>query len=177
MRPQIVGVKMIQSRRAIVSAFISLSLAWPLSVARADQLFQRFLPLLIDIEGWQAEKPKGVSMHTSDLNMTTASRDYQRGKAELHAGVVIGPTAEATLGPLEEGMNVQTTAGHVVSGTMHGMQVLRTFYQEQKSGVLIVGLTKDALFNLSYVGVTEDEAVALAEKFDWKAIQSAAQAK
>jgi hypothetical protein len=36
-----------------------------------------------------------------------------------------------------------------------------------------VALDKDAMFSLSYNGMTEDEALALAEKFDWKAIQAA----
>ena len=168
---------MIQSRRAIVSALISLSLVWPLSVAHADQPFQRILPLLIDIEGWQAEKPKGMSMNTSDVNMTTATREYQRGPAQLHAGVILGPAADVTLGPLESGMNLQTTSGHALTGTMQGMQVLKTFNQEEKSGTVIVGLGKEAVFNFGYDGLTEDEAVALLEKFDLKAIQSAAQAK
>ena len=33
------------------------------------------------------------------------------------------------------------------------------------------------MFSLSYNGITEDEALALAEKFDWKAMQAATQAK
>jgi hypothetical protein len=40
-----------------------------------------------------------------------------------------------------------------------------------------VGLGKDAVFSFAYKGITEDEALALAEKFDWKAIQAATQKK
>jgi hypothetical protein len=41
----------------------------------------------------------------------------------------------------------------------------------------MVALDKSAMFSLAYEGLTEDEALQLAEKFDWKALQTAAQAK
>jgi len=57
------------------------------------------------------------------------------------------------------------------------MSVLKGFNNKDKSGSLIAGLGKDAMFTLAYKGVTEDEVLALAEKFDWKAMQAAAQTK
>src|SRR5262249_47345489 len=42
---------------------------------------QRFLPLLVDLGGWQGKKPDGMSMQMSDTSMTTATRDYERGTA------------------------------------------------------------------------------------------------
>jgi hypothetical protein len=53
------------------------------------------------------------------------------------------------------------------------MQVLRTYTTAQKSGALLVALDKDAMFSFSYNGLAEDEVLALAEKFDWKALQAA----
>ena len=35
------------------------------SAADADQAFQRFLPFLVDLDGWQGKKPEGFSMETS----------------------------------------------------------------------------------------------------------------
>ncbi len=168
---------MIKPRYGILSFFLALSVLWPLSFARADQPFQRFLPLLIDLDGWQGKKPDGMSMEMSNVSMTTATRDYQRGPAQVHASVMIGQAAAGALAPLQTGMNVQTGDGHVTTSTMHGMSVLKSFNKPQKSGTLIVALGKDALFNLAYNGIAEDEALALAEKFDWKAIQAAAQIK
>jgi len=40
-----------------------------------------------------------------------------------------------------------------------------------------VALDKDAMFSFSYNGMSEDEALAIAEKFDWKAIQAATKTK
>ena len=70
-----------------------------------------------------------------------------------------------------------TSDGHMITSTMHGLQVIKTFNTPQKSGAIMVALGKEALFSFSYNGITEDEAVTLAEKFDWKAIQAAAQTK
>ena len=64
-----------------------------------------------------------------------------------------------------------------ITATMHGMPVLKSFTANDKSGSLIVGLGKEAMFTFSYTGLREEEALVLAEKFDWKAIQTAAQAK
>jgi hypothetical protein len=72
---------------------------------------------------------------------------------------------------------LQTSEGDVVTSTMHGMSVLKSYNTPQKSGALMVALGKGAVFTFSYDAISEDEALALAEKFDWKAIQTATQAK
>jgi hypothetical protein len=168
---------MIGLPRAIFLGLVALSILWPLSSVRADQAFQRFLPLLIDLDGWQGKKPDGMSMEMPNMNVITATRDYQRGGAHVHAGVVIGQAAASALAPFQAGMNLQTGDGHMVTSTMHGLPVIKTFNTPQKSGAIMVALGKEAMFSFSYNGITEDEALALAEKFDWKAIQAAAQIK
>jgi len=154
-----------------------LSVLWPLSAVRADQPFQRLLPFLIDLDGWQGKKPEGASMQMSDTSMTTATRDYERGSAQLHAAVIVGQGAPGALPPMQGGMNIQTSEGHVISTTMHGMGVIKNYNIPEKSGSLLVSLSKDALFSITFEGITEEEALALAEKFDWKAIQVSAQKK
>jgi hypothetical protein len=168
---------MSNARRAICWTLVAVSILWPLSSARAEQPFQRFLPLLIDLNGWQGKKPDGISMEMPNNSMTTATRDYVRGSAQVHAGVVLGQAAAGVLAPFQTGMNVQTTDGHMISSTIQGLPVIKTFNTPQKSGAIIVALGKDALFTLSHNGIAEDEALALAEKFDLKAIQAAGQVK
>lgn len=157
--------------------FLALSVLWPLSTVRADQPFQRLLPLLIDLNGWKGNKPEGMSMQMSDTSMTTATRGYERGSAQVDASVLVGQSAVGALPQAQSGMNIQTSEGHMISTTMHGMPVLKNYNIPDKSGTFIVSLNKDAVFSLGFKGITEDEALALAEKFDWKAIQAAAQIK
>ena len=168
---------MARPRQAIFLCVLALSMMWPLAQAFADQAFQKFLPLFVDLDGWQGKKPDGMSMEMTNVSMTTATRDYAKGPAQVHATVALGQAAAGALAPLASGMNVQTTEGHMVTATMHGMPVMKTFSSKDKSGALIVQLGKDAMFTFSYNGLTEDEAMPLAEKFDWKAIQTAAATK
>jgi hypothetical protein len=163
-------------RHAIFCCFVTLTVLCPLA-ARADQAFQRFLPLFVDLDGWQGKKPDGMSLEMPNSSMTTATRDYTRGGAQAHASVMMGQAASGALAPIESGMNLQTGDGHMVTSTMHDMKVMKTFNVPQKSGALMVELSKDAVFAFSYGGLSEDEAIALAEKFDWKAMQNAAQKK
>ncbi len=163
--------------RAISAAYLILFLLLPHFAMSADQPFQRLLPLLVDLAGWQGKKPDGMSMQMSDTSMTTATRDYERGTAQVHASVVIGQAAEGALAPIQTGMKMQTPEGHMITDTMRGMPVMRTFNAKDKSGALIVGLANNAMFSLAYEGLSEEEALQLADKFDWKALQAAAQAK
>jgi hypothetical protein len=168
---------MFKPRYAISVFALAISMIWQLGLAQADQPFQRFLPLLVDLSGWQGKKPDGMSMHMSDTSMTTATREYERGAAKVHAVVVVGQAAEGALAPLQGGMNLQTPEGHMVTTTVRGMTVLKAFNTKDKSGSLMVALDKNAMFNFAYEGVAEEEAQALADKFDWKALQAAAQTK
>ena len=165
---------MLKPLRAISAVFLILCMLWSHSAVCADQPFQRFLPLLVDLSGWQGKKPDGMSMQMSDASMTTATRDYERGPAQVHASVVIGQAAEGALAPIQTGMKIQTPEGHMITDTMRGMPVMRTFNTKDKSGALIVALGKNAMFSLAYEGVSEEEALQLADKFDWKALQAAA---
>jgi hypothetical protein len=148
-----------------------------LSPVLADQAFQRFIPLLIELDGWHGKKPDGMSMEMPNNSMTTAARDYDRGPAKLHAGVIIGPAAAGALAPTRSAMNVETTDGHMITSTINGLPVTKTYNLKAKSGAILIALGPSALLSFSYSGLTEDEALQLAEKFDWKAIQAAAQSK
>jgi hypothetical protein len=164
---------MTKSRSVILSLLLVLAAVWTVSSAHAEPAFQRLTPLLIDLDGWQGKKPDGMSMEMPGGSMTTATREYDRGPARLHASVVVGQAAIGALAPMLAKMNITTAEGHMLTDTMHGMQVMKSYTTAQKSGALLVALDKDAMVSFSYNGITEDEALALAEKFDWKAIQAA----
>ena len=168
---------MAKSRSIIFSLLLALPVLWAAAPARADQPFQRLMPLLVDLDGWQGKKPDGMSMEMPGGGMTTATREYQKGPAKANAAVMTGQAAAGALGPIQAGMNVSTSEGHMVTDSMQGMKVMKTYTTAQKSGALLVALDKDAMFSFSYTGLSEDEALALAQKFDWKAIQAAAKAK
>jgi hypothetical protein len=168
---------MIDRRRAIrlALAAAALSAAWlpPLSTARAQQGFQRFIPFLVDLPGWKGKKPDGVTLEMPGNSMVTATREYERGDARLNAQVITGPAAQGTLAATASGIKIETSDGRMSTSTVDGMQVTATFTKSDKAGAILVALGPSALFTVSFNGVAEDEALSLARKFDWKAIQAA----
>jgi hypothetical protein len=168
---------MIDRRLAIrlVLAAAALSAAWllPSSAARAQQSFQRFIPFLVDLQGWKGNKPDGVSMEMAGNSMVTATREYERGEARLNAQVIIGPAAQGALAATNAGVKIETSDARMSTSTIDGLQVTRTFTISDKSGAILVALGTSALFTLSFNAVAEDEALTLARKFNWKAMQAA----
>ncbi len=168
---------MTKSRSVIIALSLMLPVLWAITSAYADQSYQRLMPLLIDLDGWQGNKPDGMSMDMPGGSMTTASREYQKGPARATATVVVGQAAVGALAPMVTETNISTSEGHMLTDTINGMKVLKTYTTAKKAGALLVALDTDAMFNFSYNGLTEDEALALSEKFDWRAIQAAAKTK
>src|SRR6201999_1823401 len=100
--------------------------------------------------GWQGKKADGMSMDMPNGSMTTATREYQKGPAKANASVVVGSAAVGALAPMVTGMNINTSEGHMLTDTIGGLKVLKTYTTAQKSGALLVALDKDAMFSLSY---------------------------
>lgn len=170
---------MIDRRHAFRLAFATLPAIALLrsAAARADQAFRRYLPLFVDLDGWQGKKPDGMTMEMADNSMTTAKRDYSRGQAQLHASVITGPAAAGALATTKAGMNIETSEGHMISTTVNGFSVSKTYNVPQKSGAILVALGPAALFSVSYNALTEEEALPLAQKFDWNAFKAASEQK
>ena len=166
---------MINRRRALYSTMSALSAVWLLqaSTAWAEQAFQRYFPFLVDLDGWQGKKPDGVSMEMPGNNMITATREYQRGAARLHAQILFGIAAKGALAAMQTGMNIETSDGRMNTSTIDGMKVTRSFNFKDKSGAILVALGTSGMLSVSFNGIPDDEALTLAKKFDWKAIAAA----
>ena len=168
---------MINRHRSIHLALAALALlaAWllPLSATYAQQSFQRFFPLLVELQGWKGNKPDGVSMQIPGSSMVTATREYERGTARLNAQVLMGPPAQGAVAAVDTGVKIETSDARMSTSTIDGLQVTRTFTISDKSGGILVALGPSAVFMLSFEGIADDEALTLARKFDWKAIQAA----
>jgi hypothetical protein len=155
------------------AAIVAAAWVCQVTLAHADPAFKRFLPFLVDLDGWEGKKADGVSIDMADSAMTTATRDYQRGPAQLHAAIMVGAAAAGAIAPINAGMNVETGDGHMLSSTVAGMKALKSYNTKQKSGAVMIALADNAVFSFGYSGIAEDEALPLAQKFDIKGIQAA----
>jgi hypothetical protein len=173
---------MIDRHRAFRLALATLGVAMLvatmlLSVAQAQQSFQRFTPFLIDLPGWKANKPDGAAMEAGGSSMVTATRTYERGSAKVNAVVLQGSNAQLALASIKSGLKIETNDMRMGVSTVDGMQVGKSYNIRAKNGGMVVALSDTTAFTLSYEGIDEDEAMGLAKKFDWKAIQAKAQVK
>jgi hypothetical protein len=168
---------MIDRRRATHLALAALCVAALPRAALAQQGFQRFVPLLVDLPGWKAAKADGMAMEMAGSSMVTATRNYERGTAKVNVSVLMGAPAQGALAATNSGFKMETSDLRMSTATVDGMQVSKTYTISNKTGAILVALTNNAVLTLSYNGVDEDEAMGLAKKFDWKGIQAQAQAK
>lgn len=167
---------MLNRRYAIRLAFVAAALpgiSLLPSAANAEQAFQRFIPYLVDLPGWQGKKPDGLSMEMPGNSMITATREYGRGGARLNAQIIVGAAAQGALAATHTGMKIETSEGHMFTANIDGLPVTRTYTFKDKSGAILVALGTSAMFSLSFNGVAEDEALSLAKSFNWKAMQAA----
>jgi hypothetical protein len=162
---------MIDRRGAIGLAFAAISAAAIPLRARAQQSFQRFVPFLVELPGWKGSKPDGMGMEIAGASMVTATRSYERGAAHVNASVLTGMAAQGALAATNAGIKLETPDIHMSTSTIDGLQVTKTYTVSAKSGAILVALGPAAVFTLAYTGIDADEAMGLAGKFDWKAMQ------
>ena len=159
------------TRRHLLSLALAAA-ALPSPPARAEAAYQRFVPLLIDLSGWSGDKAEGMAMEMSGASMVAATRNYERGEARLEVQIMTGPAAQGALAATGAVMKIESSDGRMSSAVLDGFQVTRTFTFSDKSGGILVALRDNALFSLSFNGIADDEALALAKQFDWKAMQA-----
>jgi hypothetical protein len=163
---------MIDRRHAIRLALAALPACWLPDAARAQQSFQRFIPFLIDLSGWKGNKPDGMTMEMAGSSMITASRAYERGDARLSASVLTGMAAQGALAATSTGIKFETADMHVITSTIDGFQVTKSYTVSNKAGAIMIALGPSAVFTLTFNNIPEDEAFTLARKFDWTAMQA-----
>jgi hypothetical protein len=164
---------MIVRRHAVALLAAAMLAAWLPTSPTDAQGFQRFVPFLVELDGWTAEKPDGMSMQMSGHSMDTATRKYTRGNATIDAQVIVGPAALGLLAPVQAGIKVETSEARMSTSTVDGLLTMRTYTVNDKSGAIVVALADNAAFSFSFSGITDEEALTLARKFNWKAMQGA----
>jgi hypothetical protein len=136
-------------------------------VVLAQQGYLGFIPFLIDLPGWTGPQPGGTDEERKGGRVITALRGYSRGDARFNAFIISGVGALATSG---NGVHITVGGAHKITSTIDGFQVMT---ESTRVFLLIsIALGHDAMFNFVFNNVSEDEAMAIAQKFDWKGIQA-----
>jgi hypothetical protein len=162
-------VDMIARRRFLGLAAGGLAAgAWP-EAARADDAFvqdglAQMYPLLIDLPGWSAKRPTSVAIKKFGGSMSLATREYQRGDAIVVASVTVMAAVWTWRGMMGRKAG---RADPIGEPDVQKWPFYDTF------GMVRVTLAADAQFGLQFQHLPSAEAIELARRFDWKAIQAA----
>jgi hypothetical protein len=131
-------------------------------------------PLLIDLKGWNAEPARGMTMDMGNSKMINAGREYRQGGKELNAMVFLGNQA-MTQGGMQA-MKTETAEGKMSITTIDGFKVKIFYDKKEHSGGVMVQLSQNqqqgAMFTLVYKGLSEEEGLKAAKKFDWKEMKN-----
>lgn len=140
-----------------------------------SQKHESLKPLLIDLEGFEADPAEGMSMDIGDMNMITAARSYYFEGIDIETVIIIGNKImmEAKL----EETKIQTDEGVYEITEENGFKISKYYDENMGDFGLTVFLKEDenkaAIFAFTSSGLTPDEAMLLAKKFDWKKLKSA----
>jgi len=131
-------------------------------------------PLLVDLKGWNAEPAGGMTMDMGSSKMINAVREYRQGGKQLNAMMILGNPA-MTQGSMQA-MKTETAEGKMSISTIDGFKVQSYFSKMDKSGAVMVHLSQNqqqgAMFTLTYEGLSEEEGLNLAKKFNWKEMKN-----
>ena len=169
------------SNRSFVFLAVLLLLVAPTGLLAAS--YDPLLPLLVELAGWQAKKAEGVDLNQAGMLGVSVFREYASDERSIAAAIMLGSQVGVTWLPeYEEGFKVQSGAGLMEVRKINGFLVHIGFDAEDSSGgvvVLLIPAVADkpasgAAFALSFEGLALDDALKLAQKFDWKKMRDAA---
>ncbi len=140
--------------------------------AAQDESYKVFFPFLVEVKGWNAEDPEGVSMDMGSFKMLTAIREYNQEKAGIKAVVMIGNQMmmnnQSKFSVSSKDMEAKTT-------TIDGFKVYQGFEKEENGGVVAVFLAQkessQGMLIFNYEQISKEAALTFAKKFDWKKIK------
>ena len=159
----------------MISKYIlTVSIVFTMMISAFSQSENSLKPLLIDLPGYEAETASGSSMNMMGMKMINAGRSYENNDAELSVTIIISSLANS----MEQFGDVELESDEVKATitTIDGFKTSHAYNKEDGSGSIIVFIAEKeqqtGIFSFSYEGITNNQAMELAKKFDWAKIKT-----
>jgi hypothetical protein len=123
---------------------------------------------LVDIEGWTAGKPIGISVSGMMLNV---SREYKKGDSRLTVMITVNKMAPVTRKSELRKQLLEASGIEVENETIEGFDVHKRYEGAKKSGEITVYLNDNSMMILSYKKLPKNQALKLGKKFNWANIK------
>lgn len=139
---------------------------------RADQ-HDRLVPLLANLEGWQAPPANGMSLISAQMKMISATRIYSQADKNLTVNIMVnsGPVVDSDL----QESSSDNEAMRAQSRQIDGFWVKSSYTKKNGSGEVIVYLDYNQEANgvlvADYEKMSEDEVLQLIRSMDWKKLK------
>jgi hypothetical protein len=168
-----------KTKKMLLIFVISIFVLIPaLSVYAAS--YEDFFPFLIELSGWKAEKPDGADIKMAGQVSISAARKYSSGDKEFEAAILIGQMMMGAWNiGYQEGFKMETPDMMMEVKKINGFMVFNSYEKNKSSGLIMVLLNEatsegstGAVFSFSFVGMNGEEAVKLAQKFDWEKVKT-----
>jgi hypothetical protein len=143
-----------------------------------SQSHKSLYPCFIDLPGWEAEEVSGMDPNDwvvttgAKRDLITATRDYEKEDKSLSVVIQVGPSIAALYAGMEESES-NSDGMHVTVRKIKGHQAHINFHREDETNccdiriVLFSDKESGALLMFVSEGLTEKEALEMAQKFDW----------
>jgi hypothetical protein len=145
-----------------------------------SQSYESLTPLLIDLGGWSAESPEGMDLNYGGTKAITATREYSQRDKSISAAIMVGQQMQGTWNPVyQEGFRMESSEGSMAVERIRGFLVFHSFDKTESEGAIVILLQEaspdgsgGAVFLFGFDGLSKDEAMKLAQKFDWDAMKN-----
>lgn len=136
-------------------------------------------PCLVDLPGWKGEAPDGMKLDMGGMKMINAHRQYTQGDKEINAIIIIGnPQMAGVAPPQQDAGKMETDKLKISAEMIRGFQTQIVYDKIEKSGgitvIVLPGKDGGAFFTMSFEGMTDSDALTIAQRFDWDLMKNKA---
>ena len=139
------------------------------------QQHENLKPLLIDLDGYEADNPEGMTIDMGTTKMINALRDYSNENVDISTSIIIAN--QMMMSAKMQEFSFQSEGETVKIEEIDGFKVSRYFNENEKEFSITVYIegneSQSGVFIFMSTGLEKDAALNLSKQFNWEQISEA----